>query len=93
VPRHVPAACDDDGPPEDLVFTEGTIINTDVDCNVPLVTQVGGPEICIIRYRSITIEAGVDVSVQGLRALALVATGRRAGLHTYHFVLIGHDDT
>ncbi len=70
-PKYLPDICDVPGTGH-LDFGPFDT-NIDSQCNGGIVAQVDGPEICVVRYSTITVPAGVDAKVTGSRALALVA--------------------
>lgn len=74
VPRYVTNACDMPALAPALVISSSASFDTDLDanCNGGILLQAGGPAICIVRYRAVTIADGVDLRVMGRRALALV---------------------
>lgn len=82
VPRYLPNVCDTPAvQPVFDVVNSGTIdSNTDANCTGGVITQTGGPDICVVRYGTITIEAnqtltGVPHNGSPNRALAFVSDG------------------
>lgn len=75
VPRYLPNACDAPAAEAELVFTNTATFDTDLDsnCNGGVILQAGAANICVVRYGRIRIPAGVDITVVGGRALALVS--------------------
>lgn len=71
-PVWLPDACDALATAESLVLTDGMIDTSDAAvCNGGVVAQTGGPELCVVRYRTITVEGAMRVT--GPRVLALIA--------------------
>jgi hypothetical protein len=48
-------------------------IDTNVGCD-SIVSQPGGPEICVRKFQTVVVSSGAALTVTGTRALALVAT-------------------
>lgn len=73
-PKFIPNACDDDAS-EDLEPTASLTLDTSLNsnCTGGVIAQSGGPEICVARYRMISIGRNVDITVTGSRVLALVS--------------------
>lgn len=73
VPVWIPEACDVVATEAELLIDVATEIDTNNDliCTGGVVAQPSGPEICIVRYRKITL--GASVSVVGSRVVAFVA--------------------
>ena len=71
-PKYLPDVCDALATAAHLDLGP---FNTDIDsqCNGGIVPQAGGPDICVLRYSTITIPAGIEAKITGHRALALVA--------------------
>jgi hypothetical protein len=74
-PRYLPDICDLAATIPEFVVDNFTTIDTGADstCTGGVVTQVGGPVICVVRYGSIHVTASGTLTTSGLRALALVA--------------------
>lgn len=74
VPRYLAEACDAPATGS-LIISSSAAFDTSLNagCTGDVVVQTGGPEICVVRYESIAIEAGVSLAVTGPRAVALVA--------------------
>jgi hypothetical protein len=75
VPKYLPDICDTTATSAELQIVADTTLNTADDgvCNGGIVTQSGGPDICVVRYGTISVAAAAAVSVTGARPLALVA--------------------
>lgn len=75
-PRYAPDICD--LPATDELTLSGTASfdpNLDANCTGGVVQQPGGPELCVVHNRSITVEEGAMITIVGKtygRALALV---------------------
>ncbi len=78
-PQYLPDVCDVPALEVDSrldLLELGDYLNTDAVqvCTGGVVTQTdGAPDICVVRYRTIRVPAGVEVRVEGARVLALVA--------------------
>jgi hypothetical protein len=79
-PRYVPNACDAPASQDSLAFTNSGQFdpNLDNNCTGGVVSQTGGPSICVVRYREITIASGVTISIHNTndvsgRTVAFVA--------------------
>ncbi len=74
-PRYLPEVCDVAATSDELVIANSANFDTNLDtnCNGGVVAQVAGPEICVVRYRTIEIQPDITLSVSGSRVLALVA--------------------
>lgn len=71
-PLFFPDLCDVPATAPELAASDVTIdTSTDATCNGGILTQTGGPEVCVLRYGTITI--GANVLVRGGRAVAFVA--------------------
>ncbi len=70
-PKYLPDICD--MPATGHVDFGPFDTNIDSQCTGGIVTQVDGPEICVVRAATISIPTGVIAKVTGARALALVA--------------------
>lgn len=57
----------------DLAQATSRTFNTDTECS-SVVTQSGGPPLCVIRYRQITIGPGATIGSTGSRVLVLAAS-------------------
>ena len=77
VPAFLPTVCDALATAPTLVIPSGqqNVIDTDnaATCNGGIVGQAGGPEICVVRYGTISVEGPLEVV--GRRAIAFVADG------------------
>lgn len=75
VPRYLPNVCDERAGAAELTFTNSATFDTDLDsnCNGGVILQAGAANICVVRYGRIVVQSGVDVTVVGGRALALVS--------------------
>lgn len=73
-PRYIPTACDTPAT-DSLDITSNTTLGTDLDtaCTGGIVTQTAAPDICVVRNKTITVEAAADLRATGTRLLALVA--------------------
>lgn len=58
-----------------MIISSSATFDTSLDagCTGGVIVQTGGPDICILRHETISIEAGVSLVVTGPRAIALVA--------------------
>ncbi len=76
-PRYLPDVCDALAEEESLGVGQDTTLETgdDAGCNGGVVTQTGGPEICVLRYGTFSLSAGATLTVRGPRALAIVTDG------------------
>ena len=74
-PQYLPDVCDVTAPIPELSISNSGSFDTglDTNCTGGVVSQAGGPDICVVRYGSIRIEQDVELTVVGTRALALVA--------------------
>lgn len=74
IPRYVPAACNTLTSLPPKTITVDMMLDTTVasQCD-EVVSQIGAPEICVVRAPTISIEAGKTLTVKGSRVLALVA--------------------
>jgi hypothetical protein len=77
VPKFAPAVCQTPSTSGELMIAATSPTNSDdaLVCNGGVVTQVGAPDICILRFSKITIATSGILKVSGLRAVALVADG------------------
>lgn len=73
-PKYLPNICDEVAS-DDITFSSAGSFDTALDnnCTGGVVPQTGGPEICVVRARTITISEAATLNVSGSRALALVA--------------------
>jgi hypothetical protein len=67
VPRYLPNVCDEIATEIELRITNSATFDTDLDsnCNGGIMPQAGAAAICVVRYRDIRIESGVDIIVTG----------------------------
>jgi hypothetical protein len=73
-PRYLPNVCDAVATLPAFVADSGTIDTSQtITCTGGTVVQDSPPEICVVRYGSITVPTGVTLKVIGSRALAFVA--------------------
>lgn len=75
VPRYLPDVCDVAAANGALIISSSATFDTSLNasCSGGVIVQTGGPEICVLRYGTITLDAGVSLVVTGPRAIALVA--------------------
>ena len=75
VSRYLPNVCDSPASSVALVVSSSATFDTNLDanCNGGVLPQPGAASLCVVRHGVIRIEAGVELSVIGARALALVA--------------------
>ena len=74
IPKYLPAVCDELTTLAAVTITQDKMLDTSVASNCStVVTQMNGPEICVVRGPTITIEAQKTFKVVGSRVLALVA--------------------
>lgn len=74
VPKYLPSVCDQVTTLPALSITVDTTFDTSVASKcTAVVTQLAGPEICVVRAPTITVEAQKTLKVVGSRVLALVA--------------------
>jgi hypothetical protein len=85
-PRFLPNICDERASASAFVVDTNVSIDTGLaaTCNGGLVTQAGGPVLCVMRYESFRIDAGRTLTVVGSRALAVVTDGPLEVLGTLH---------
>ncbi len=64
-PKYLPNVCDSLATDPALMVGSDTIIdpNTDTNCNGGIVPQIGGPDVCVVRYNAIDIPSGVTLRV------------------------------
>lgn len=74
-PRYAPDICDAPATAAPMDITNSGTLDTglDANCNGGIVPQTGAADLCVMRYKSIVIEANQTVTVIGPRALSLVA--------------------
>jgi hypothetical protein len=74
VPRYLTSVCDSPATTDFDQAADATL-GTDLDtsCTGGIVQQTAAPEICVVRNKTITIDAGVTLKATGGRLLALVA--------------------
>lgn len=74
-PLYLPDACD---APADALKLDLDSFNTDItsQCNGGIVAQANEPEVCVLRYATISLSAGVTAKITGRRVFALVADER-----------------
>ncbi len=74
-PRYLPDVCDTAATMPSFTVDDIANFDTSLDnnCNGGVVNQDGGPAICVVRYSSIDITTTGNLTVSGVRALALVA--------------------
>jgi len=72
VPKYLPNVCDVAAAMPELTITTSLDTDDDASCT-QLVAQPGGPDVCVIHYGTISLEANVEILVTGNRVLALVA--------------------
>jgi hypothetical protein len=73
IPKYLPTICDSLATDASLVIAANTQFDTGGSGCTSVVTQMTGPEICVMHYGTITIERNMIYRVTGSRALALVA--------------------
>lgn len=74
IPKYLPSVCDQlTTNPEKTIAVDTMVDTTSASMCDQVVTQVGGPEICVLRGATVTVEAGKTLSAKGTRVLALVA--------------------
>ncbi len=61
--------------PTEILIASNMTLDTDNDVRCRTVTQSGGPDICLLYFTEVEIEAGGTLFAHGSRPLALVATG------------------
>ena len=74
-PIYLPNVCDAPATMPMLAVAVSATFDTDFDmnCTGGVVQQAGGAEICVVRYGSISVEADVELTVVGTRAVAFVS--------------------
>ena len=70
-PRYLPSICELPATNDLHVVVDTTF--ADPDCNGGIVVQSGGPSICVVRYRMISVAGAVTLAISSSQALALVA--------------------
>ena len=74
IPKYLPSACNQLTDRPDLIVSTAELVDTSTDLNcTSIVAQATAPEICVLRFRSITIKPGQTLTAVGSRVLALVA--------------------
>jgi hypothetical protein len=73
--RYLPNVCDELAAEPVLHISNSATFDTNLDsnCNGGILSQPGAAALCVVRYGAIQLEAGVELTVVGARALALVA--------------------
>ncbi|CAN5519083.1 hypothetical protein BH11MYX1_BH11MYX1_16190 [soil metagenome] len=66
-PRFLPGVCDSPAQADNLtITTSGTLDpNLDSNCTGGVIAQSGGPSLCILRYKSISVVAGAVLTISG----------------------------
>lgn len=74
-PKYLPDVCDAAvTAPNFTVITSGNFdTSLDASCTGGVVAQTGGPDLCVVRAKQISIDQVATLAVTGPRALALVA--------------------
>ncbi|HSS01235.1 MAG TPA: hypothetical protein VLM79_29455, partial [Kofleriaceae bacterium] len=74
-PQYLPNVCDVSASLPDLVVDDSRMFDTTINdnCMGGVITQISGPEICVVHGGSIRIASGGSLTAFGSRALALVA--------------------
>ena len=80
-PRYLPEICDMPATSSLTIDQSGTL-DTDLDtnCNGGVVTQAGGPAICVLHYSTITIGAAATLKVASSQNQNMAGTGRALAL-------------
>jgi len=75
VPRYAPDICDADATTADYTLTSSGTVDTSLDnnCNGGVISQTGGPALCVLHYGTVSIPMGKTLKVTGTRSFALVA--------------------
>ena len=74
IPKYLPTTCNQLTTTGALSVTTSTTFDTTNALNCSsVVTQIDGPDICVLRHSSIVVERNQTLTVTGTRALALVA--------------------
>lgn len=78
IPKYLPEICNNPASAAALTIGAATTLNTsdDASCNGGVVAQTNAPDICVLRYDTVTIERNHTLTVTGSRALAIVADGQ-----------------
>ena len=71
-PTNLPISFCDDTVTGDLFLANSMLINTDTDC-MSVVTQAGGPDLCLMRYHSVNINQFGFLTTTGARPLVLTS--------------------
>src|ERR1700733_1432525 len=76
-PKSLPTVCATLATVASLDVSSSATFDTDLasNCNGGVVTQLNAPDICVVRYGTISVEAGQTLLVSGYRVVALVADG------------------
>jgi hypothetical protein len=76
-PKYLPDICDSPATEPMRVVSVSESFTTSIDslCNGGIVPQQGGPDICVVRYGTFSIESTGAWGVSGSRALAIVTDG------------------
>jgi hypothetical protein len=73
-PSNLPAGFCDDVVNRDFISNTTAQINSDTDCT-EVVAQTQGPDLCVVRYRNITLGSSGTLGFSGTRPVALTAQG------------------
>lgn len=73
IPLYVPTVCNDLATTTLAVTEDITLDTSDVANCTSVVTQINGPEICVVHHETIDIVANKTLRYKGTRAIALVA--------------------
>lgn len=73
-PSNLPAGFCDDVVNQDFISNTTAQINSDTDCT-EVVAQTQGPDLCVVRYRNITLGSSGTLGFSGTRPVALTAQG------------------
>ena len=74
IPRYLPTVCDALAAVDALTISSEAVLDTSNELNChSVIPQVGGPDLCVLHYKNITIERNQTLLVSGTRAIALVA--------------------
>ncbi len=76
-PRYLPDVCDTVATDANVTYSNSATLDTDLDsnCNGGIVIQEAAPEICVVRYGTISIATGITLDLKGSRVAAFVADG------------------
>lgn len=72
-PSNLPPGFCDVAVVTDLVLANERVFDTDVECD-SVVVQTGAPELCVVRFRNVTVASSGTVRAAGSRALVLAAS-------------------